>query len=45
VSETKNIESKSEVTPNSQVVDQGEPVDIQAMGKFFEGIVSPLARS
>ena len=44
--EVKEVEkNKGEVTPHSPVVDQGEPVEIQAMGKFFEGIIAPLARS
>ncbi|WP_372879325.1 hypothetical protein [Spongiibacter marinus] len=38
-------ENKVEITPHSPVVDQGEPVEIQAMGKFFEGIIAPLAKS
>jgi hypothetical protein len=38
-------EDKTEITPSSKVVDQGEPVEIQAMGRFFQGIVEPLARS
>jgi len=38
-------DNKNEISPNSKVVDQGEPVEIQAMGQFFQGIVEPLARS
>ncbi len=45
MSELEKTESTSEITPHSQVVDQGEPVEIQAIGKMFEGIVAPLARS
>ena len=35
----------SEITPRSPVVDQGGPVELQAIGKVFEGIVQPLAKS
>ncbi|WP_111497922.1 hypothetical protein [Marinobacter bohaiensis] len=38
-------EQSKEITQHSTVVDNGEPVEIQAMGKFFEGIVEPIARS
>ena len=38
-------EKPKEITKNSAVVDNGQPVEIQAMGKFFEGIVEPIARS
>ncbi len=37
--------NSKEVTEHSPVVDNGEPVEIQAMGKFFQGIVEPIARS
>lgn len=40
-----DIQSENEIRPNSQVVDKGEPVEIQALGKLFQGVVEPLAKS
>ena len=34
-----------EITPTSKVVDAGEPVELQALGKMFQGFVEPIARS
>jgi hypothetical protein len=41
----KEVKNTNEISAHSQVVDKGEPVEIQAMGKFFEGIITPLAKS
>ena len=41
---TKPKETK-EINPTSKVVDKGGPVEIQAVGKFFQGIFEPLYRS
>lgn len=43
--ENKEVENKQEITPHSRVVDQGGPVELQAIGKVFEGLITPLARS
>lgn len=43
--ENKKSGKQQEVTPHSPVVDQGEPVELQAIGKMFEGLITPLARS
>ncbi|MCP5194044.1 MAG: hypothetical protein H6987_13395 [Pseudomonadales bacterium] len=43
--ENQEIENKQEITPHSPVVDQGGPVELQAIGKVFESLVTPLARS
>ncbi len=38
-------ESNKEINPDSKIVNNGEPVEIQAMGEFFQGIIEPIARS
>ena len=43
--ESNNDQASVEITPQSPVVDQGGPVELQAIGKVFEGLVAPLARS
>jgi hypothetical protein len=43
--ENNGEEHSQEITPQSPVVDQGGPVELQAIGKVFEGLVAPLARS
>jgi len=38
-------QDSADITPSSPVVDNGGPVELQAIGKVFEGIVQPLAKS
>ncbi|MCW8879405.1 MAG: hypothetical protein OQJ89_06780 [Kangiellaceae bacterium] len=45
--EQKVMEKKTskEVTEHSPVVDNGEPVEVQAIGKFFQGIIEPIVKT
>ena len=33
-----------EATPSSPIVENGEPVEIQALSKLFEGVITPIAK-
>ena len=42
--ENNDRDKSPEISPSSKIVDNGEPVALQAMGKFLEGIVEPIVR-
>lgn len=39
------IDKTNEIRPDTKIVDNGEPIEIQALGQLFQGVVEPLVKS